>query len=166
MLKHDNQFSRYTMLSVCYLSLALAGCAGHGGKPVSLPQNKASQLSFDTFRIEYRPKSAGSALSAEDAVMFRAAQITIAQGMKYFAIVEIGDDEAVRAPSARGVAGSPGSVYGIFGVGAGNSQDGGARIAYARKAVTIHCFPSQPTDMVASNAEAVEQDIIKKYSVR
>ncbi len=168
MMKREKKFSSVPRNCACLLTLLLAGCAGVGTRPVSVPQNKTTQLASDTFRIEYRARSMNSRLSAEDAVMFRAAQVTSDHNMNYFAIVAIGDDSVSGEPATQGSKAIPGSVYGLFGVGSGSASQSAAagRIAYARKSVTIRCFQAPPADLVSSSAMLVEQDIKKKYGVQ
>jgi len=141
------------------LPLVFFGCATAAPDPVK-------QVGPDTYSIRYIPGRHGSRIDAEDRVLLQAAETTLQHNDKYFAIIGIGDEapaDTAAAPDKTNLALQ--NVYGIYGVGGTVVQPASGQLAMVKKGITIKCFTTPPTDLISSNAAAVERDIKKKYSL-
>ena len=155
----------YTMLFI------LAGCAtpyqpvGFGGG------YSETQLAPDVFRVYVRGNGYTSMERAQDFALLRAAELTLQQGFKYFAIIDESSSTDISTYTTPGSSQTTGTanVYGGYGTYSGTTTYNPPQtetVHEPRSSIAVRCFADKPDSTNTFDAEFLQRSIKAKYAIR
>ena len=155
--------------------LALAVCAG--GCATDYQSSGLTggygdtRLAPDAFRVTFDGNAYTSGERAQDFALLRASELTLANGFKYFAIVDESSSTTVSAVVTPGTAQTTGNayVYGNYGTYSGTTTYVPPQVFYSsrpRTGLLIRCFRSKPESIYTFDATFLQQSLKEKYKIK
>ena len=150
------------MLSACATSYQSSGLTG-GFRDI--------QLAPDVFRVSFRGNSFTSQDRVQDFALLRAAELTLANGCRYFGVISSADQSRTDTYVSPGSAYTSGTVsmYGNTGYYSGTTNYTAPQVhTYYKPGVgmMIRTFKTQPEGGFAFDAEFIANSIRAKYGLK
>jgi hypothetical protein len=157
--------------SLIIVSLLFTGCATQYQSSGFAGGYSDTQLAPDAFRISFSGNGFTSSDRAQDFALLRAADLTLAHGFHYFAIVNEAQGGSMSSITL------PGSSYTTASAtGYGNSVYGSAVTTYVpptnipvfkpRSGLLIRCFGERPPGGYVFDARFLSQSLRAKYGIK
>jgi hypothetical protein len=161
---------RRAMIVLAILVALLMGCTGYQSKGLTGGYSD-TQLAQDVFRVNFAGNAYTSSERAQDLTLLRAAELTLTNGYKYFAILDEKSYSKVSAFNTPGQAYTTGTAFASGGVGtySGTTTYTPPTTHYMHKprtALLVKCFREKPDNIQAFDAAFVENSIKQKYNIK
>lgn len=151
--------------------LLLAACATEYQSSGFTGGFKDTQLAPDVFRVSFAGNAFTSPERVQDLALLRAAELTIANGARYFGVISSADQTRVHTQVSGGSASTTGTVsmYGNTGYYSGTTTYSAPQVnTYYKPGVgmMIRTFTSKPEGDFAFDAEFVAKSVRAKYGIK
>ncbi len=131
---------------------------------------KDTQLAPDVFRVSFSGNAYTSVDRVQDFVLLRAAELTLANNFKFFAVINSSDQSRTETSVTSGSAHTTGEVFAPGGVGtySGTTTYSPPQVTTRYKpgvGMTIRAFQNKPDDIFAFDAAFIARAIRSKYGI-
>jgi hypothetical protein len=166
------KLSIFTVFVSCVL---LAGCATPYQQSGYLGGYSETQLTPDTFRVFFKGNQYTSEERAKDFTLLRAADITITNGFKYFAVMDSSYKEKIDTVTTGGSSYTSGTdnLYGSNGMYQGSYSSTTTYnppqteyISKPRSDLLFKCFADKPDNADIFDAEFLQKSLRQKYKLK
>ncbi len=153
------------------ISIFMQGCATTYQSNGYTGGYSETQLDENVFKVSFRGNGFTNSERTEDFTLLRSAELAIANGYKYFVIVNGGTSISKSTHITPTTYNTTASVYGTGNYAYGTAtttQYGGQSYNVSKPSTsnTIICFKDKPKDAMSYNANFIYKNIRKKYDIQ
>jgi hypothetical protein len=156
--------------SAIALAIMMASCATPYKSNGIAGGYSDTALAPDVYRVSFRGNGYTSSERAQDFAVLRAADLTLAKGYRYFAIVNEangGNSDVINTPGTSFTSMSAQRVGNmVYGSGTTTYVPGlSIPVFFPKSGLLIRCFKERPTGMFALDANFIATSVRQKYHI-
>jgi hypothetical protein len=162
-------FKRFYLAFLLGLVMLVISCTGYQSKGLTGGYSD-TQMAQDVFRVNFAGNAYTSGERAQDFTLLRAAQLTITNGYKYFAVLDEQSYSKVSTFTTPGQAYTTGTAFASGSVGTYSGTTtytpSTTHVMHKpRSALLIKCFNEKPDNIQVFDASFIEKSIKQKYNL-
>jgi hypothetical protein len=172
-LKGIRMYARNLILLLCVMTFS-AGCVTPYQPKGRIGGYSDTQLAPDVFRVTFQGNGYTSEDRADDFALLRAAELTLQNGFKYFAVIEGSSSPDVTTWTTPGsghtsgsvqIYGGPDSYTGTYSGHTTYTPPQTTFISRPRSELLIRCLADKPEEFYAFDASFLQESIKQKYKI-